>query len=92
MQMSLKDHLQLSRMRLLLRTKKQPQQHVWLAGSKKGVADSMVVTTRDGEVVTVDLKTGLNSVPEQYREDVAEQLEALRSLATVALNNVTRRR
>ncbi|KAK9918326.1 hypothetical protein WJX75_003218 [Coccomyxa subellipsoidea] len=61
-------------------------------GSRKGVADSMVVTTSDGEVVTVDLASGLNSVPEQYRKEVAEQLEALRSLATVALNNVTKRR
>ncbi len=52
----------------------------------------MCVTTSDGEVVTVDLASGLNSVPEQYRKEVAEQLEALRSLATVALNNVTKRK
>ncbi|EIE21982.1 hypothetical protein COCSUDRAFT_53917 [Coccomyxa subellipsoidea C-169] len=61
-------------------------------GSRKGVADSMCVTTSDGEVVTVDLASGLKSVPEQYRKEVAEQLEALRSLATVALNNVTKRK
>ena len=62
------------------------------AGSKTGVADAMAVTTADGEVVTVDLAGGLASVPERYREEVASQLEALRRLATVALNNVTRRR
>ena len=62
------------------------------AGSKTGVADSMVVTTSNGEVVTVDLEGGLASVPAQYRKEVATQLEALRKLATVALNNVTRRR
>lgn len=52
----------------------------------------MVVTTSDGEVVTVDLEGGLSTVPEQYRTEVADQLEALRRLATVALNNVTKRR
>ncbi|CAL8471501.1 g11043 [Coccomyxa elongata] len=61
-------------------------------GSRKGVADSMVVTTSDGEVVTVDLASGLDSVPEQYRKEVANQLEELRNLATLALTNVTRRR
>ncbi len=65
---------------------------VRLAGSRKGVADSMVVTTSDGKVVTVDLASGLDSVPKQYRKEVANQLEELRNLATLALTNVTRRR
>jgi hypothetical protein len=52
----------------------------------------MAVTTADGEVVTVDLAGGLGGVPERYRGEVASQLEALRRLATLALNNVTRRR
>ena len=42
----------------------------------------MVVTTSDGEVVTVDLEGGLSKVPAQYRNEVAAQLEALRKLAT----------
>jgi hypothetical protein len=52
----------------------------------------MVVTTSDGEVVTVDLEGGLGNVPEQYRSEVADQLEALRRLATAALHNVTKRK
>lgn len=56
------------------------------------MADSMVVSTSDGQVITVDLASGLDSVPEQYRKEVANQLEELRKLATLALTNVTRRR
>ena len=52
----------------------------------------MVVTTGDGQVVTVDLVSGLSSVPVQYRDEVAAQLEALRKLAVSALQNVTKRR
>ncbi len=63
-----------------------------LAGSRKGVADSMVVSTSDGQVITVDLASGLDSVPEHYRKEVATQLEELQKIATLALTNVTRRR
>ena len=52
----------------------------------------MVVSTSDGQVITVDLASGLDSVPEHYRKEVATQLEELQKLATLALTNVTRRR
>ena len=52
----------------------------------------MVVTCTDGEVVTVNMKTGLSSVPARHQKEVAAQLEALKKLATAALTNVTKRR
>ena len=52
----------------------------------------MVVTCTDGEVITLDMKTGLGSVPAKHRKEVAVQLEALKKLATAALTNVTQRR
>ena len=63
-------------------------------GGKRGAAaaESMVVTCADGEVVTVNMKTGLGSVPARYQKEVAAQLEALKKLATAALTNVTKRR
>lgn len=51
-----------------------------------------MVTCSDGEVVTVDLETGLKNVPARYQKEVAAQLEALKKLATAALTNVTKRR
>ena len=61
---------------------------------KRGAAaaESMVVTCTDGEVVTVNMKSGLSSVPARYQKEVAAQLEALKKLATAALTNVTKRR
>ena len=52
----------------------------------------MVGTCSDGEVVTVDLASGLSKVPAKYQKEVAVQLEALKKLATAALTNVTKRR
>eukprot|EP00884_Botryococcus_braunii_P008264 jgi/Botrbrau1/17439/Bobra.0054s0029.1 len=60
-------------------------------GSKCGLADAIVVTTKDGSQIAVDLEGGLAAVPAKQRREVQEQLEALRRLADSALGTVRKK-